>query len=110
MAGDTTVEFCFVKCPCTSGRPSSYPNAVFCPWDTWGHPGAAYCQEATSDSLETTRMLSIVHGLPEAGRRATLMLSIVHGLLMTTLNVRYHSGGSMKLNAGVLLLAHMVYL
>jgi hypothetical protein len=30
--------------------------------------------------------------------------------VFTTLNVRYHSGGSMKLNACILHLAHMVYL
>ncbi len=32
------------------------------------------------------------------------------GTILTILPVRYHSGGSMKLNACILILAHMVYL
>jgi hypothetical protein len=35
---------------------------------------------------------------------------IYHTKRKADVNVRYHSGGSMELNACILLLAHMVYL
>ncbi len=41
---------------------------------------------------------------PSNGREETWVI------LSRKLSVRYHSGRSMKLNAGILILAHMVYL
>jgi hypothetical protein len=38
------------------------------------------------------------------------MREIMLTKMVYTVIVRYHSGGSMKLNACILLLAHMVYL
>jgi hypothetical protein len=62
--------------------------------------------------LKKVKLNKTRHGVESCGFsfEVTFLCSVINEPTTLTVTVRYHSGGSMKLNACILLLAHMVYL